>query len=86
MAAYQKPWPSQWCESTTNLGKDCYYNLNREDGKADPLAVWSVDLGTLAVSFGVPNHHCVEDECYYMPANVFDEHIKQEFQTFGYAW
>jgi len=76
--AYQKPFPTQWCH-----GEHC------REGDNDPLYTWGVSVDVInGVILGKADHHCEEDQCYYIQKSIYDEQLCDEdkFETHGFNW
>ena len=71
--AYTKPVPLQWCDeadANCDCGNNCEFN------KGDPLYLWSVSVDVVnGVIMGKPDHHCKEDDCYYVKRDVYENHL-----------
>jgi len=78
--AYPKPFPTQWCDESKSV---C------DDGSRDPLYTWGVSVNVIGgVIFGAKDHHCYQNQCYYIQKDLYDKHLcnGEKFDTYTFNW
>jgi len=61
----KQPVPYQYCNEA-----DCSWK------RKDELYTWSVNVDVInGVIFGASDHHCKDDQCYYVKQEVYDKHL-----------
>ncbi|GMI03746.1 hypothetical protein TrLO_g1603 [Triparma laevis f. longispina] len=76
--AYPKPFPTNWCE-----GDIC------ENKNNDELYTWGVQMNLIGgVILGADDHHCKEDECYYIQRAVWNSTLcdRSDFEVGKSKW